>query len=75
MTKFYFKTYVNGRYKLSVDMNSNEGELFDLENDPNEMENLWDNPNYKDIKRELLLEFIQKSMKTEPVVMPRIAVA
>ena len=50
-------------------------ELFDLENDPNEMENLWDNPNYKDIKRELLLEFIQKSMKTEPVVMPRIAVA
>lgn len=73
--KVYFKTYVNGRYKLSVDMNSNEGELFDLENDPNEMENLWDNPNYKDIKRELLLEFIQKSMKTEPVVMPRIAVA
>lgn len=75
MTKFYFKTYIDERYKVSIDMNSDEGELFDLKEDPNEMINLWNDPDYKELKQELLLKVLQKSMWTEPVMMPRIAVA
>lgn len=30
MTKFYVCTYIDKHYKLAFDMNSNEGELFDL---------------------------------------------
>ncbi|MCS2957251.1 DUF4976 domain-containing protein [Bacteroides salyersiae] len=54
-------------------MNSNEGELFDLKNDPNELINLWNDEKYKDIKTELLLKALQSRMKAEPVLMPRVA--
>ena len=30
------------------------GQLFDLENDPGEVDNLWDDPAYVESKRELL---------------------
>ena len=33
---------------------SDIGELYDIKNDPHEMVNLFDNPNYKDIKNQML---------------------
>lgn len=73
MTKFYVCTYIDKNYKLAYDMNSDEGELFDLKNDPNEMVNHWANPAYKEIKSTLLLKALQARMKAEPVLMPRTA--
>ena len=42
------------RYKL-INYHGHElGELFDLENDPNEFDNLWTNPDYKEIRFQLM---------------------
>lgn len=73
MTKFYVCTYIDKHYKLAFDMNSDEGELFDLEKDPNEMMNRWNDTEYQEIKKELLLKALQARMKAEPVLMPRVS--
>lgn len=51
----YFGTmYFDGKYKI-VNFHGKEcGELYDLENDPSEFCNLWDDPEYKDLKAELI---------------------
>ena len=74
-TKFYQKTYIEKRYKITWYMNTDEGELFDLENDPNEFHNLWDNPTYQMLKMEMMLKALQAEMKKEPCWMPRIGPA
>lgn len=42
------------RYKLVVYHDLDKGELFDLENDPGEFENLWDDPACHDIRFHLM---------------------
>ncbi len=42
------------RYKLAVYHGHEFGELFDLEKDPDEFENLWDNPDYAEKRFELM---------------------
>ncbi|MBZ0297375.1 MAG: sulfatase-like hydrolase/transferase [Anaerolineae bacterium] len=42
------------RYKLVVYHGQDVGELFDLESDPGEFDNLWDNPAYTGIKLDLM---------------------
>jgi choline-sulfatase len=41
-------------YKLVVYHGHDTGELFDLEADPHEFENRWDDPDYRDVREELL---------------------
>ena len=55
-TTLHLKTYVNNRYKLTVYYNQEYGELFDLENDPCEVNNLWDDPQSRELKQELMLK-------------------
>lgn len=43
-----------GRYKLCVYHGHPHGELFDLETDPHEFNNLWDAPEYAGVKLEML---------------------
>ena len=40
-TTIHIKTYVDERYKLTVYYNRDYGELFDLQEDPHEVNNLW----------------------------------
>lgn len=42
------------QYKLTVAHGLDEGELYDLKNDPNETTNLWDNPEFLSVKVEML---------------------
>ncbi len=44
----------NHSWKLIAEENG-AGELYDMRNDPHELSNLWDNPHYKDIRKELQL--------------------
>ena len=50
--------YFDGRYKLCVYHGHDIGELYDLESDPDEFNNLWDDPQQKDLKSQLLLSHI-----------------
>ncbi len=69
----HLRTYVNQRYKITVYRSLDEGELFDLEEDPRELNNLWSDPSAVRLKASLLQEFLQATMSCEPTPMPRIA--
>jgi len=71
-TTIHLKTFVDRRYKLTVYYNQPYGELFDLDEDPGEIQNRWDDPAYQDLKSELLLRFLWAEMGKEPLWMPRV---
>jgi arylsulfatase A-like enzyme len=66
------KSYVDKRYKLTVYYERPYGELFDLDEDPNELNNLWDEPSTLPVKAELMHRFISAQLGIEPIRMPRI---
>ncbi|MCD6361354.1 MAG: sulfatase-like hydrolase/transferase, partial [Armatimonadetes bacterium] len=68
----HVKTYVDARYKLTVYYNRPYGELFDLQEDPGEVNNLWDDPAAQDLKHELVMKLLFAEMGKEPLPMPRI---
>ncbi|WP_028549159.1 sulfatase family protein [Paenibacillus sp. UNC451MF] len=67
------KTYVDSRYKITVYYNQTYGELFDLEEDPGELRNLWHEERYKELKLELLMKYIWAELGKEPMPMPRVS--
>ncbi|WP_127579733.1 sulfatase family protein [Paenibacillus koleovorans] len=71
-TTIHQKTYVDRRYKLTVYYNQTYGELFDLQEDPGELRNLWNDPASRELKTELLLRYIWAELGKEPLPMPRI---
>jgi arylsulfatase A-like enzyme len=71
-TTIHLKTYVDQRYKITVHYNREYGELFDLQEDPHEINNLWGNPDYAELKTKLLLKYIWAELGKEPMWMPRI---
>jgi arylsulfatase A-like enzyme len=54
--------YRNRRYKLCVYHGHGLGELYDLEADPWEFDNLWDSPQHQTLKLELLQASYDQSM-------------
>jgi len=70
---FHMRTYVNARHKITVYRDGDYGELFDLECDPGEVKNLWNDPAAADVKCRVLHEFMQATLRDEPMRMPRIA--
>ncbi len=48
--------YRTDRYKLSIYHDKNLGELYDLQEDPWEFENLWDDPGHAELKSGLIFE-------------------
>ena len=49
-TTVHVKTYVNDRYKLTVYYNRDYGELFDMQEDPGEINNLWNSSEHAALK-------------------------
>ena len=74
-TTMNLKTYVDERYKITVYYNREYGEMFDLETDPGEVDNLWNNLDFKDLKTDLLQKLIFAEMGKEPMWMPRVWLA
>lgn len=71
-TTIHLKTYVDERYKLTVYYGREYGELFDLEADPGEVNNLWDDPNSASLKAKLVMKLLWAEMRKEPMWMPRV---
>lgn len=72
-TTLHVKTYVDERYKLTVYYHRDYGELFDLEADPGEINNLWDDPDFQDLKCRLTRKLLDAEMGKEPLPMLRVA--
>jgi arylsulfatase A-like enzyme len=65
-------TLVDKRWRLSVWQNCDWGELYDLESDPGELNNLWDDMDYRDTRSSLMLKLlhtIQNHAETSPYPM------
>lgn len=71
-TTIHQKTYVNERYKITVYYNQTYGEIFDLQEDPQELNNLWDDPTFASLKSELMLKYISAELGKESMPMPRV---
>jgi uncharacterized sulfatase len=71
-TAIHLKTYVDQRYKLTVYYQRRYGELFDLQTDPGEVHNLWDDASHATLKAELLQKLLFAEMGKEPLWMPRV---
>ena len=69
----HLRSLVTDRFKITVYRDGEQGELFDLQLDPNELHNCWDDPAHADVKGQLLLRFVQADIQREPTRMPRIA--
>ena len=67
------RTFITGRYKITVYRDGDAGELFDLEEDPDEIRNLWHDAGALALKSQLFHEFLQTTLRDEPMRMPRIA--
>ena len=66
--------YRRGKYKLNVYHGFGVGELYDLENDPWEHDNLWERSEHQALKHELIYEsFDQHVLLTTDVGSRRIA--
>jgi uncharacterized sulfatase len=74
-TKLHLKTLVEDRYKLTLYADGDAGELFDLETDPGERQNLWNDPAARELKFRLIRRMLNAQMNAEPMPMPRISVA
>ncbi len=72
-TAVHLRTLVTDRYKLTLYRGRDWGELFDLQNDPNELKNRFNDPSYADVKNELMFKMVQADMEREPAPIPRIA--
>lgn len=71
----HLTTYVGERFKITVYRDGSEGELFDLEKDPGELHNLWNDDDAASLRCEMLHAMTQGLLKRESLKMPRVALA
>jgi len=72
---FMQKVFYHDRYKLVVYTNEDYGELYDMEADPDQMHNLYDVAELRDLRDRLLRKLIAAEMEREGARRKRIAVA
>ncbi len=69
------QTLITDRYKLVLYRDGEEGELYDLEDDPDQYENLWQAGAFGAIREELLLRLTRFHMEREGRVVSRVGFA
>ncbi|PTX52711.1 choline-sulfatase [Melghirimyces profundicolus] len=61
------------RYKLTMYHMQGDGELYDLEKDPNETQNLWDDPEYQSVRFQMLERLCKRMAETVDPLPSRIS--
>ncbi|MCB1999983.1 MAG: DUF4976 domain-containing protein, partial [Rhodoferax sp.] len=56
------RTLVTATHRMSVFVEGGWGELYDLQADPHEMDNLWERPEHAPLKLQLMQELAQQMM-------------
>jgi uncharacterized sulfatase len=74
-TAIHLRTYIDDRYKLTIYRDRSWGELFDLHEDPDELRNRFDDPDYATVRARLFEQLAQAELQREPLAQRRIAVA
>ena len=74
-TNPHVTSYIDARYKVSVYREGSDGEVFDLQTDPNELVNLWNDPQFAMLKQTLMHQMLQAILQSEPMKTPRVAQA
>jgi arylsulfatase len=69
------RTLITDRYKLTIYPRRDYGELFDLDTDPGELHNRWDDPAYADVKTRLYRRLVDDLVLQEGAVPSRQNVA
>ncbi|MCC6681859.1 MAG: sulfatase-like hydrolase/transferase [Phycisphaeraceae bacterium] len=69
-TESFHTMYRDQRYKHVVYHGYPGGELFDMQQDPDEYTNLWDDPDHRQLRDELLLKNFNASARANYPVMP-----
>ena len=66
----HIHSLISPRYRLSIFVGIDRGELYDLDKDPGEFENLWDSSNHQSIKTELIERLVRAqiaNLNTSPM--------
>ncbi|AUX09848.1 arylsulfatase A [Halalkaliarchaeum desulfuricum] len=69
------RTLVTDQYKLTIYPGKDYGELYDLKNDPDELQNRWNDPEYADVKQDLYRELAEQMVLQEGAQEDRITIA
>ncbi len=60
------RTLVDERWRFTVYLGADWGELYDLTNDPNETRNLWDDPDFASVRQDLTWRLVQSQIAYSP---------
>lgn len=66
-------SFITSDHKISVYRHGEQGELFDLTSDPEEIRNLWSDPASAALKSKMLERMVQGMLQSEPTPNPRVA--
>ena len=69
--RIYQQTFITDGYKLVLYRDSDDAELYDMREDPDQYVNLWRRPGDEALKRELLHRVARANMQREGRVTPR----
>jgi len=68
----HLRTLITGRYKLTVYRGRDWGELFDLQEDPGELNNRFDDAEFADVRAQMMEKLVQADLEREPMYGPRV---